>query len=71
MLKELALVHSLEMSWETLSQDWVCLGHYLHNLLLWMAVDEAEILLELVVCRLEFKVCGDVTAQPIHFMHKK
>ena len=69
-LQKLALVHCLEVTWETLSQDRVRLRHHLHDLLLRVAVDEAEVLLELVVRRLEFKVGRNVTAQSIKHKHR-
>lgn len=39
------------------------LGRHLHDLFLWVRVDEAEVLLELGIRRLELKVGGDVATQ--------
>ena len=65
MLQELALVHSLKVAWKALSEDGVSLGRHLHDLFLWVRVDEAEVLLELGIRRLELKVGGDVATQSI------
>ena len=63
MFQKLALVHRFEVPRQTLSQNGVRLWCHLHNLLLWMRIDEAEIFLELRIRSLELKVCRDVTAQ--------
>ena len=65
MLQELALVHSLKVARKALSEYGVSLGRHLHDLFLWVRVDEAEILLELGIRRLELKVGGDVATQSI------
>ena len=62
MLQKLALVHGFEMSWQALGEHGVGLGRHLHDLLLWVRVNEAEVLLELGVRRLELEVGGDVPA---------
>ena len=65
MFLQFALVDGLEVAWQALRHHWVRLWCHLHDLLLRMAVDEAEVLLELVIGGLEFKVGWDVPAQPI------
>lgn len=65
MLEKLTLVHSLEVTGQALGKDRLTLRNHLHDLLLRMAVHEAEVFLEFGIGRLEFKVRRNVTAQPV------
>jgi len=62
-VQKFTLVDSLEVPWQALSHNGLALGDSLHDPTNWMAVNEAEVLLELVIRRLEFKIGRNVTAQ--------
>ena len=71
MQHQLPLIDRLEVPRQALRDDRLGLGHVLHDFLHGVAVDEAEVLLELVVGRLEFKIGRNVTAQPSEVPHTK
>ena len=71
MLQKLTLVHGLEVPWQALGEDGLTLWNHLHDLLLRVAVHEAEVFLELGIRRLEFKICRNVTAQPVLRSNKR
>ena len=71
MLEKLTLVHSLEVTGQALGKDRLTLRNHLHDLLLRMAVHKAEVFLEFGIGRLEFKICRNVTAQPVLRSNKR